>query len=410
MPVIKSIAEFHDEMKAWRRELHAHPETAYEEKRTSDFIASKLESFGIKVHRGLAATGVVGTIGQGGGRAIGLRADMDALNIIETNTFAHKSICDGKMHACGHDGHVAMLLGAARYLAETRRITAGAVHFIFQPAEEMEGGGRRMVEEGLFDIFPMDAVFGMHNWPGLEAGRFAVRPGPIMAAVDTFEIEIKGKCAHAAFPDQGIDALAAASSLAEALRLITKNVEYPPASAVVGITQFHAGESWNVLPDHAVLRGTARSLTPEVQNSIESDLRRVASEIAAAAGVVIEVRYYRRYPPTVNHRKETELAATAAAGAAGRENVELDAVPSMGGEDFSFMLQAKPGSYIWIGNGVGEAGGVLHSPSYDFNDDILSIGAGYWVRLAELALSGVIFIAAGDFLAPFLDKLYLLAT
>src|SRR5262245_4802585 len=258
MPLIDGIVALQSEMKSWRRDIHAHPETAFEEFRTADFVAGKLQEFGIQVHRGLAGTGVVGTLRAGqGNRAIGLRADMDALHITETNDFTHKSTINGKMHACGHDGHTAMLLGAAKYLAETRKFD-GTVHFIFQPAEENEGGGRVMVEEGLFEKFPCTAVFGMHNWPGIEVGKFAVRPGPMMASFDIFEITVTGRGAHAAMPHNGIDPVVAASALVQALQTIPSRTVNPVDSAVVSVTQFHAGETWNVIPSEAVLRGTTR--------------------------------------------------------------------------------------------------------------------------------------------------------
>ena len=386
MPVIDLISQFHGDMTAWRRDLHAHPETAFEENRTSDFVAAKLGEFGIEVHRGLAATGVVGTLANGEGGAIGLRADMDALDVTEANSFAHRSARQGKMHACGHDGHVAMLLGAARYLAETRRFS-GTVHFIFQPAEEMEGGARRMVEEGLFDRFPMDAVFGQHNWPGLAAGRFAVRPGPVMAAVDTFEVTVRGVNAHAAMPSQGVNSIVAAAHIVNALDALSMGGDAPLESTVLSVTQIHGGESWNVLPESTVLRGTARSFTEAAQEGIEAALALIAKETEAAHGVAVQVRYQRHYPATVNHREQTALAAKVAAAVAGPENVDLDPRPSMGGEDFAFMLQRIPGCYIWIGNTSAGSEGVLHNPSYDFNDQILSTGASYWAKLVETALA-----------------------
>ena len=381
MPVIERISRFHDDMTAWRRDLHAHPETAFEEVRTADIIAGLLGDFGIPVHRGLGKTGIVGSLGSGDGPAVGLRADMDALFIQEANGFDHKSRAPGKMHACGHDGHTAMLLGAARYLAETRQFK-GTVHFIFQPAEENEGGGRVMVEQGLFEKFPMQAVYGMHNWPGRPAGSFAVGVGPVMAAFDTFEIVIRGRGAHGAMPHQGIDPVVAAADLVGALQTIASRAVDPLESSVVTVTQIHGGDTWNTIPDTVTLRGTARSFSEDVRGTIEDHIRRRAGGIAAAHGAAAEVTYERRYPATVNHPAETEIAAQAAAEVAGP--VERHPKPSMGSEDFAFMLEQKPGSYIWLGNG--EDGCSLHSSCYDFNDAILVAGASYWARLAERVL------------------------
>jgi hippurate hydrolase len=385
MPIVNRIAEFHDDMTRWRREIHAHPETAFEERQTSEFVAARLAEFGIEVHRGLAGTGLVGTLkGRGGeGRAIALRADMDALHIHEKNGFAHASKNEGKMHACGHDGHTTMLLGAARYLAETRNFN-GTVHFIFQPAEENEGGGRVMVEEGLFEKFPVEAVFGMHNWPGLPVGQAVVRPGPMMAAFDIFEIAVKGKGAHAAMPHQGIDPVPIAAQIVGGLQTITSRTVNPLESAVVSVTQIHGGDTWNVIPDEVVLRGTVRTFQPEIGEMVEARMRRIAESTAAAYGASVACRYERRYPPTINSPEETELAAAALAEIVGEGNVRRDVPPNMGSEDFAFMLQAKPGSYIWIGNG--ESGASLHNPGYDFNDEILPIGASYWARLVERTL------------------------
>lgn len=381
MPVIDRISRFHDDMTAWRRDLHAHPETAFEETRTAGIIAGLLDEFGIRVHRGLAKTGVVGSLGSGDGPAVGLRADMDALFIQEAGDVPHKSLHAGKMHACGHDGHTAMLLGAARYLAETRQFK-GTVHFIFQPAEENEGGARVMVEHGLFEKFPMQAVYGMHNWPGLPAGSFAVRAGPVMAAFDTFEIVIRGRGVHAAMPHLGIDPVVVAAELVGALQTIVSRAVDPLESGVVTVTQIHGGDTWNTIPDKVTLRGTARAFSEDVRGAIEDHIRRRAGGISAAHGAAAEVTYERRYPPTVNHPAETETAALAAAEVAG--SVERDPKPSMGAEDFAFMLEQKPGCYIWLG--CGEDACSLHGSSYDFNDDILVAGASYWARLAEMVL------------------------
>jgi len=390
MAIINRIAAFHDEMTEWRRDLHAHPETAFEEHRTAETVAAKLAEFGIAVHRGLAGTGVVGTLqGNGGGaKAIALRADMDALHIHEKNDFAHKSIHEGRMHACGHDGHTTMLLGAAKYLAETRNFD-GTVHFIFQPAEENEGGARVMVEEGLFDRFPAEAVFGMHNWPGVPVGTFAVRPGPMMAAFDIFELTVRGRGSHGAMPHLGIDPVVTAAQIVTGLQTIASRNTHPQDAVVVSVTQIHAGDTWNVIPDEVLLRGTARAFRPEVQDAIEPAIRRIAEGVCAAHGAAMALRYERRYPPTVNSEAETEIAAAAAAEVTGADKVDRAPVPSMGSEDFAFMLQAKPGAYIWIGNGDGDgaAGCALHNPHYDFNDDILPLGASYWVRLVETVLA-----------------------
>jgi hippurate hydrolase len=392
MAIINRIAEFQPEMAAWRRDIHKHPETAFEETRTADMVAAKLESFGIEVHRGLAGTGVVGTlegIADGGHRAIGLRADLDALHIREANDFDHKSIDEGRhegrMHACGHDGHTTMLLGAAKYLAETRNF-GGTVRFIFQPAEENEGGGRVMVEEGLFDHFPVDAVYGLHNWPGAPVGSFAVRPGPMMAAFDIFEAKVKGKGSHAAMPHQGVDPVVTAAQMVSAWQTITSRNTNAFEAAVVSVTQIHAGDTWNVIPEEVVLRGTARTFKPEVQDEIEPAMRRIATGICQAMGAEFEMWYERRYPATVNSAAETEIAAAAAVDVVGLGNVDRDPTPTMGSEDFAFMLQARPGCYIWMGNGSDEGDRRLHSPHYDFNDEALPVGASYWARLVETVL------------------------
>jgi len=388
MPIVNRIADFHAELAAWRQEIHAYPETAFEEIRTADFVAKRLEDFGVAVHRGLAGTGVVGTLkgAAPGSRAIALRADMDALHIHEKNGVAYASTNPGKMHACGHDGHTTMLLGAARYLAETRNF-AGTVHFIFQPAEENEGGGRVMVEEGLFEKFPVEAVYGMHNWPGMPVGKFALRPGPMMASFDIFEITVKGKGAHAALPHLGVDPVVTAAQIAMGLQTIASRNTHPLDSAVVSVTQIHGGDTWNVIPDEVVLRGTARSFKPRLQDAIEAGIRRIAEGCAAAMGASVEVRYERRYPPTVNSAAEAEIAAGIAAEVVGESNVDRDLTPTMGSEDFAFMLQAKPGCYIFIGNGGGDKAAGLHNPHYDFNDEILPLGASYWARLVERVLA-----------------------
>ena len=386
MPAIGQIEERQQQMTAWRRHLHAHPELAYEEHLTAAFVADRLAEFGIEVHRGLAGTGVVGTLRAGDGPAIGLRADMDGLPIPEANDFSHRSTHAGRMHACGHDGHTVMLLGAARYLAETRRFR-GTVQFIFQPAEENEGGARKMVEEGLFEKFPVRSVFGMHNWPGQPAGRMAMRPGPMMAAFDIFEITVTGNGGHAAMPHLCKDPVLAASAIVTALQTVTSRTIDPLDAAVVSVTQFHAGDTWNVIPERAVLRGTTRALRPRVQDTVEAAVHRIAEGIAATHGVGAQVHYERRYPPTINDPAETERAASAAVLVAGEDNIDRDPAPSMGSEDFAFMLREKPGCYVWIGNGPGEGGCGLHNPRYDFNDAILPLGASYWAKLVETVLA-----------------------
>jgi amidohydrolase len=388
MPVINRIADFQPDMAAWRRDLHAHPETAFEERRTADVVARLLESFGVAVDRGLAKTGVVGTLKgeRPHGPAIALRADMDALHIHEKNGFAHASAHPGRMHACGHDGHTAMLLGAARYLAETRNF-AGTVHFIFQPAEENEGGARVMVEEGALERYPVQAIYGMHNWPGLSAGQFAIRPGPMMAAFDIFEIAVQGRGAHAAMPHLGVDPVVAAAQIVGGLQTIASRTVNPLQGAVVSVTQIHGGDTWNVIPDEVVLRGTTRSFDPAVRDLLEPAIRRIAEGVCISLGAAMAMRYERRYPPTVNSAAETEVAAATAASLVGAENVRRDLLPSMGAEDFAWFLEQKPGAYIWIGNGAGPDQAMLHNPHYDFNDEILALGASYWARLVETVLA-----------------------
>jgi amidohydrolase len=385
MPLIDGIAALHPDMTAWRRHLHAHPETAFEEHDTAAFVAKRLEQFGVRVTSGLAGTGVVGTIANGDGPSIGLRADIDALPITEANSFAHRSTRPGRMHACGHDGHTAMLLGAARYLAATRRFR-GTVQLIFQPAEENEGGARAMIEDGLFDRFPVSAVYGLHNWPGLAVGTMAARPGPVMAAFDIFEVVINGCGSHAAMPHLGIDPVLVASAIVGALQTIPSRGIHPVEAAVVSVTRMRAGDAWNVIPDHATLGGTTRALAPWVQESLEPAIRRIVAGVAAAYGATAEVRYERRYPPVVNDAAATQRAAAAAAAVVGSGHVEHDAAPSMGAEDFAFMLRERPGAYLWIGNGPAEGSCTLHNPRYDFNDEILPIGASYWATLVEREL------------------------
>jgi hippurate hydrolase len=311
---------------------------------------------------------------------------MDALHIEEQNDVPHASQNRGRMHACGHDGHTAMLLGAAKHLAETRSF-AGTIHFVFQPAEENEGGARLMIEEGVLERYPVDAVYGMHNWPEVPVGQFAVRPGPMMAAFDIFEITISGRGAHAAMPHLAIDPVVASAQLVSGLQTITSRNVHPLEGAVVSITQIHGGDTWNVIPDRVVLRGTSRSFNPAVHDQIEPAIRRIADGICRACGAQMALRYERRYPALINTSTETEIAAATAAAIVGESNVKRDLLPSMAAEDFACFLEQKPGAYIWIGNGTAESGGILHNPHYDFNDEVLPLGASYWVRLAESVLA-----------------------
>jgi len=382
--VIKEIKQFHDEMTEWRRDIHQHPELKFEENRTADLVAAKLEEFGIEIHRGLAKTGVVGTISNGDGPSIGLRADMDALPLEEKNTFKHASSNPGKMHACGHDGHTAMLLGAAKHLASSKNFK-GTVNFIFQPAEEGGGGGELMIKEGLFEMFPIDSVYGLHNWPGMPAGIFGVGSGPIMASVDTFDLTINGRGGHAAMPDQCIDPIVIASQVVTALQTIPSRNTHPVDSVVISVTQIHAGDAYNVIPDSVQMHGTVRTFQPETRKEISSSMLRVAEGVCAAYGGTCELNYMSGYPATINSVAETEISAKAVVDLLGEENIIRNPTPSMGGEDFSYMLEARPGCYVWlgIGPGKGEGGCMLHSSRYDFNDDVLPIGASYWVKLVE---------------------------
>jgi hippurate hydrolase len=388
MPVINRIAAFHEEMIAWRQDIHRNPETAFEEHRTAAFVAQQLEGFGLEVRRGLAGTGVVATLRAGGGaRAIALRADLDALHIQEKNALPYTSCVPGKMHACGHDGHTAMLLGAAKYLAETRKFD-GVVHFVFQPAEENEGGGRVMVEQGLFDQFPCEAIYGMHNWPGMPVGQFAIRPGPMMASYDVFEIVVEGRGSHGAMPHQSIDPVVAAAQIVLGLQTIVSRNVKPIDAAVVSVTQIHGGDTWNVIPESVVLRGTTRCFRRDVRDQMERRIGEIAAGIASAMGATATLRYERRYPALMNQDEAVRRAAAAARDIVGDPaKVEMEIEPVMGSEDFAFMLERKPGAYIMIGNGGGEGGRMLHNARYDFNDAILPIGASYWARLVEQSLA-----------------------
>ena len=386
LTIVPEIAALDREMREWRHHLHAHPETAFEEHSTAAFVAEKLAGFGLEVHTGLAKTGVVGVLRQGGGeRAIGLRADLDALHIQEATGVAHASLNAGRMHACGHDGHTTMLLGAAKAMAERRRFD-GTVYFIFQPAEENEGGGRVMVEEGLFDRFPMESVYGLHNWPLRTLGTFATRTGPLMGAYDIFEIIATGKGAHAALPYLAKDPMMFAAHLVNALQTIVSRNLHAQDAGVVSVTQIHGGETWNIIPEQVVIRGTVRTFSKPVQDLIETRLRAIVAGVAATFDMAATVRYERRYPATVNTAEETGHAVRAMQAVVGEAEVDTDPVPEMGSEDFAFMLEAKRGCYVWMGTGIGERTVHVHNPRYDFNDAALPIGASYWVTLAEQQL------------------------
>jgi len=387
MKIPTQISEWAPELTAWRQDIHAHPETAFEEVRTAAFVAEQLKVFGCDVHEGLAHTGVVGTIhGQEPGPSLLLRADMDALNMTEENAIPHRSTHEGKMHACGHDGHTIMLLGAARYLANHRNF-AGTVHCVFQPAEEGAGGARVMVEEGFFDQFEVDEVYGAHNWPALPAGQFAIMEGPMMACADRFEIRLTGRGGHAAMPHQTKDPVIAAAQLVTALQSITSRTLEPQSPAVVSVTQMTAGETFNVIPNHVDLCGTTRCLNPEVRDQIEAQMKTIMEGIGHAFGVQTHLEYHRGYPATINTGKEAEAAAQAAADVVGCENVHRNLAPTMGAEDFSYFLQHRPGCYLWIGSGRSNNEPGLHHPQFDFNDTVLPIGAAFWVRLVENRLS-----------------------
>jgi amidohydrolase len=386
MPIVNRVADLHADITEWRRDLHMHPELQYDVHRTAGSVADKLKAFGCdEVVTGLGRTGVVGVIRgkkDGSRKTIGLRADMDALPIEEASDLPYKSTVPGKMHACGHDGHTAMLLGAARYLAETRNFSGTAV-VIFQPAEEGGGGGKAMVDDGLMDRFGIEQVFGMHNYPGMPVGTFGIRPGPMMAAADALTIDIEGVGAHAARPHLGVDTVLVGAQIINALQsVVSRNVD-PLKSAVVSICMFRAGNTDNVIPQTVQLRGTARSLAPEVRDLLEKRLPVVVESTAAAYGAKAKLTYKRGYPVLVNHEKQTEFAASVASQIAGQDKVDTGLPPMMGAEDFSFMLNARPGAFIWIGNG---ASAGLHHPSYNFNDEVIPFGTSYWVKLVETAL------------------------
>ena len=373
-------------MLAWRHDIHANPETAFEEHRTANVVANALMLMGIPVHRGLAGTGVVGTLTNGDGPSIALRADLDALNMTELGERAHKSTCVGKMHGCGHDGHTAMLLGAADHLARHKPFQ-GTVHFVFQPAEENEGGGRQMVDEGLFEQFPADAVYGMHNFPGMPRGQFGIRTGTMTAYLDTFEIVITGRGCHGAMPETGIDPVMISAQLVNALQTIVSRRIGATESAVVSVTQIHGGDTWNVVPESVVLRGTARTLDAAIQDKLEAAMGQICAGVAQSHGAEVALKYMRGYPGVVNTAAETAAAAAAAASLVGEAQVHTDIKPAMGSEDFAFMLQKRPGAYIGIGAGEGPNDPPVHNPYYDFNDRILPLGAAYWVALVKRQLA-----------------------
>lgn len=371
---------------AWRRHLHKQPELAYEERQTSDFVALQLGQFGLKVHRGLAGTGVVGTLTRGTSRrTIGIRADMDALRIQEQSGAAHASCVPGVMHACGHDGHVAMALAAARVCARLPDLD-GTVHFIFQPAEEGAAGARKMIEDGLFKLFPCDAVYGLHNWPALPLGSYAVRDGAMMAANARFEMVIRGRGCHAAMPHEGTDAILAGCHLVSALQsIVSRNID-PLDAAIVSATQIHGGGAYNVIPDACTIRGTVRWFNSQVGDRLEGRLAELSRSIATGFGCEVQLRYERGYPATINDRDAANFVREVA-GMSPLNLTLVDAPPTMGSEDFSFMLQAQPGCYFWLGAGRSENNFGLHSPQYDFNDALLPIGAGLWVSLVRHSLS-----------------------
>ncbi|MEM5389744.1 M20 aminoacylase family protein [Paraburkholderia phymatum] len=395
MKLIPEIQAARGEIQTLRRTIHANPELRYEEAQTASLVAKTLAGWGIEVHEGIGKTGVVGVLKHGTGtKSIGLRADMDALPIHELNTFEHRSKNEGKMHACGHDGHTAMLLGAARHLAQEGDFD-GTIVFIFQPAEEGGAGAKAMIDDGLFTRFPVDAVFGIHNWPGMPAGNFGVTEGPIMASSNEFRIEIKGVGSHAALPHNGRDPVFTAVQIANGLQSIITRNKKPLDTAVLSITQIHAGDAVNVVPDEAWIAGTVRTFTTETLDLIETRMRKIIQSTAEAYDCSVEITFHRNYPPTINSSEEARFAALVMKEIVGDENVDDAVEPTMGAEDFSFMLLAKPGCYAFLGNGDGghrESGHgagpcMLHNASYDFNDDLLPVGSTYWVRLAQRFLA-----------------------
>jgi hippurate hydrolase len=390
MPLVRQIEGFASEMTSWRRDIHAHPELGFQEHRTASFVSSQLKTFGIEVHEGVGRTGVVGVLKNGkSARQIGLRADMDALPILEANTFQHKSTKDGVMHACGHDGHTAMLLGAAKYLAATKSFD-GTVHFIFQPAEEGIGGARAMIDDGLFRRFPCEAVFGMHNRPGMPLGRFAVRSGPMMAGGAFFDIDIEGVGSHGARPESGVDPVLVAAHVTAALQSIVSRNVRPQDTAVLSVTQIHSGDAYNVIPQRARLSGTARCFSNEVMALMEKNLRRLAESVAAGFGAKATTDFRVTFPPLLNNPKEADFAASICAEVVGVDHVKRDPALIMASEDFAFMLAEVPGCYINLGNGDGTGACEVHNPSYDFNDRALPYGASFFARLVEQRLRSAV--------------------
>ncbi len=390
---VERIRHYHEELTGIRRDLHAHPELSFNESRTSSIVSEYLKKLGIETHVGLAKTGVVGVVPgkKNGGKGIALRADMDCLPMHEANTFEHKSRNEGRMHACGHDGHTTMLLGAARYLAETRNFD-GTAYLIFQPAEEGGGGGQVMVQEGLFERFPADEVYAVHNWPGLPAGQMAVRAGPVMAATDEVQITLRGRGGHAAMPHLVTDPVVAAAQVITALQTIASRNVSPVDAVVVSICSLQTSQlgAFNVVPDHVKMIGTVRSFRPETRDLAEKRLREIVTQVGAALGVSAEIQYSRGYPATINSAREAQFAARVGERLFGKANVMTEHEPTMGGEDFSYMLQARPGAYVFLGQGGGAGGAAghcfLHNPRYDFNDDVIPLGAGYLASLVEEAL------------------------
>jgi len=386
MELVERLSGLDGQMREWRHHLHAHPELAFEERATSDFVAERLEEFGLEVTRGIAGTGLVGTLRSGDGPAVALRADLDALPLQEDSGAQWSSRTAGHMHACGHDGHTTMLLGAARYLSREPRFT-GTVHFVFQPAEETGGGGDAMVRDGLFERFPVRGVYGLHNAPPLPRGCFAICPGPMMASADDFRLRVRGRGCHAAMPDLGRDPVVAAAHIITALQTLPSRMVAATDALVVSVTRMQGGTTWNIIPEEVFLQGTVRTLKPEIREQARAAIRRVAEGVGSGLGVEVELEYNELFPVLVNHARETEVAAEAAASVVGPENVLRDAPPTMGTEDFAHMLNAMPGSYIMLGTGEqGVAPTSLHSPHYDFNDEALALGAAYWVSLARKVL------------------------
>ena len=392
METSNEIVNIIPEVMTWRHELHAHPELGYEEKWTSDFIVTKLESFGIEAHKGLGKTGVVGVLkglkanqGGGGNKAIGLRADIDALPMTEENNFSYKSKFDGCMHACGHDGHTAMLLGAAKILSLNKDFD-GTVYFIFQPAEEGGGGGLAMIEDGLFEQFPMDSVWGMHNWPGMDEGSVAVHKGSVMAAADRFEVTVNGNGGHAAMPQATNDPVLATTAIVQALQQIVSRKQNPLDAVVVSVTQINAGSGFNIIPQVTDFIGTIRTVNPDTRINVHKQFKDICEATALAYGCTADVSVVKGYPVTVNNIESSEKAIQVTSSIFGSSSVKTNMAPSMGAEDFAYMLEKTPGAYIWLGAGEGKSGCMLHNTKYDFNDNILPLGITYWEQLVKSEL------------------------